>query len=127
MVQLRLFTLLQPIGVPPSFIVPENEKDDVLIGAFQERDLVGCCILTHKDRQTVQLRQMAVHPKLQGKGIGAAILAFAEQEASKEGYTRMLMHARAAVRNFYEKCGYRVDGPQFEEVGIPHFVMQKSL
>ena len=28
---------------------------------------------------------------------------------------------------FYEKLGYKTTGDEFEEVTIPHFVMEKSL
>src|SRR5688500_3063847 len=127
MLQLRIETLLRPIDVPSSFIVPENETKDLLIGVFEESQMIACCVLTEKDNATVQLRQMAVHGSRQGSGIGAQLLAFAEQVAGKKGYRLMMMHARAAVCPFYEKCGYRVAGPQFYEVGIPHFVMQKGI
>src|SRR5688572_7699351 len=116
MVQLRQFTLLDPIGVPPSFIVREKEVSDGLIGGFAGAELIACCILTEINRQTVQLRQMAVHPQCQGSGMGAAVLLFAEEEARKRGYSVLMMHARAVVRGFYEKNGYRIEGPQFLEV-----------
>ena len=127
MVQLRTETLLQPINVPASFIVPANETNDVLIGGFEDGKLIACCILTEKDPATVQLRQMAVHRDRQRSGIGAQLLAFAEQTARQKGYHQMTMHARAVVCRFYEKCGYQIRGPRFEEVGIPHFMMQKEL
>src|SRR5690349_22702253 len=78
---LRIEALLAPIGIPASYIIPESEKNDVFIGAFEDDKIIGCCILTKKDEETVQLRQMAVHPTWQGKGIGAQIVKFAEQTA----------------------------------------------
>ena len=127
MMQLRIDTLLLPINVAASFIVPERERMDTLLGVFNEQHIIACCILTEKDRNTVQLRQMAVHPQHQGLGIGAQLLAYAEQVARKKGYRQLIMHARAAVCPFYERCGYQVDGPLFYEVGIAHYVMEKSI
>jgi GNAT superfamily N-acetyltransferase len=127
MVRLRIHTLLDPINIPSTFIVPEHETKDVLIGVFKDQDMVACCILTEKDGKTVQLRQMAVHPEQQRSGIGAALLSFAERKALESGYELLMMHARAAVRGFYEKCGYEAMGPRFYEVGIPHYVMQKAM
>ncbi len=76
---------------------------------------------------TVRLRQMAVLNDLQGKGIGRALMNFAENLARDSGYKIMRMHARKNAIGFYEKMGYRVNGDQFIEVTIPHYVMEKQL
>jgi N-acetylglutamate synthase-like GNAT family acetyltransferase len=127
MISLRVEALLEPIGIPASYIEPEKEKDDFFIGYFEEDDIVGCCILTPKDRNTVQLRQMAVRPDKQRGKIGRTIIDFAEQVARKEGFTTLMMHARDPVIDFYRKCGYEIAGPQFFEVGMGHHKMQKVL
>ncbi|GAA4737288.1 GNAT family N-acetyltransferase [Flavisolibacter ginsenosidimutans] len=127
MIALRTKVLLDPIGIPRSYINPEKERSDVLIGAYEEDNLIGCCILTAVDENTLQLRQMAVDTVLQQKGIGAAILAFAENIAKERGYKMLMMHARDAVIGFYQKCGYQICGEQFFEVGIGHHKMQKQL
>lgn len=124
---LRLEVLLNPIGVPASYINSEKEAHDLLVCAFDGTALVGCCILTKLVETTVQLRQMAVDTAAQGTGIGAAIILFAEEEAKKRGFQTLMMHARDVVIPFYEKCGYTIAGEQFFEVGIPHHRMEKSL
>lgn len=70
---------------------------------------------------------MAVLNSLQGKGIGAAMLNFAENVARDRGYRNMTMHARKTAIGFYEKLGYKIKGDEFLEVTIPHFVMEKRL
>lgn len=127
MKQLRLDVLLNPIGVPASYINPQKEKTDLLVGAYENEVLIGCCVLTPLDNELIQLRQMAVQPHLQGKGIGAAIVTFAEQIARGKGFTRLMMHARDVVIPFYEKSGYTIAGEQFTEVGIDHHRMEKRL
>lgn len=127
MVKLRVSALLEPIGIPESYINPEKEKDDIFIGAFDGQHIIGCCILTPKNEKTVQLRQMAVLPGLQGQGMGAAIIRYAEDEARKRNFTLLMMHARDPVVGFYRKCGYMIVGEPFEEVGMGHRKMQKEL
>ncbi|RYY67501.1 MAG: GNAT family N-acetyltransferase [Chitinophagaceae bacterium] len=127
MKRLRLEVLLRPIGVPETYINPEREQQEILLGAFNEDRLVACCVLTPVDGQRIQLRQMAVDTGLQGKGVGAQLLAFAEEVARQRGFSELFMHARDAVLGFYEKCGYTVRGEQFFEVGIPHHIMYRSL
>lgn len=126
MKSLRWNVLLNPINVPITYIDPEREKNDLLIGAFDGDALIGCCILSKRDGQTLQLRQMAVASALQKKGVGASILRHCEALARSLGYTRLMMHARDAVMDFYAKCGYAVASDQFFEVNIPHHVMEKK-
>lgn len=127
MIHLRISVLLNPIGVPASYINPEKEADDILIGAFEQEDIIGCCVLTKVDEYTVQLRQMAVDTLAQGTGIGAGIVDFAETTAKEKGFNILMMHARDAVIPFYEKCGYQIADDGFTEVGIPHHKMEKQL
>lgn len=127
MILLRQQVLLQPIGVPASYIQRDKEKEDILICAFEGETITGCCVLTPKNSNTVQLRQMAVVEHMQGKGVGAAIVAFAENEARNKLFQNLILHARSVVVPFYLKCGYEVVGEEFYEVGIAHRVMQKKL
>jgi len=127
MVQLRNDTLRKPLGL--SFTPEElaKEKDEIRIGAFEDEKMLGCCMLVKSGGSTVRLRQMAVLNNLQGKGIGRALMQFAENIARDLGYKKLTMHARVTAVGFYEKLGYQVVGDMFEEVTIPHHSMEKSL
>jgi GNAT superfamily N-acetyltransferase len=127
MIALRITALLEPIGVPAHYIVPEKEKDDILIAALEEEEIIGCCILTTAGEGQLQLRQMAVRPDYQGKGIGAQIINFAEKIAIENGFCMLTMNARNPVIGFYEKCGYKITGKEFFEVGIAHHKMEKEI
>jgi predicted GNAT family N-acyltransferase len=54
-------------------------------------------------------------------------MTFAENIARDHGYRRLTMHARKSALGFYEKSGYKVCSDEFEEVTIPHYVMEKEL
>lgn len=127
MINLRNEVLRKPLGLYFTEEELEDEKDHILIGAFEDDQLLACCILIQIDRETVQLRQMAVLKSLQGKGVGRAIMNFAETVAIDRGYKKMVMHARKSAVGFYEKLGYDIISDEFIEVTIPHFKMQKLL
>lgn len=127
MVQLRNQMLRQPLGLGFTEEELAGETSDILIGAFDDDEMLGCCVLTPMDNSTVRLRQMAVLGSLQGKGIGASILAFAENLARDKGYNRIIMHARDTAMGFYEKLGFRITSDEFREVNLPHHIMEKSL
>jgi N-acetylglutamate synthase-like GNAT family acetyltransferase len=127
MVELRNEILRKPLGLSFSQDELEKEKDDILIGAFDEDEMLGCCILTKIDSTCVRLRQMAVQKNLQGKGIGDSIITFAENIARDKGFRLITMHARDTAIGFYEKFGYHLKGEQFLEVNTPHHIMEKAI
>jgi N-acetylglutamate synthase-like GNAT family acetyltransferase len=127
MIQLRHMILRQPLGLCFTREELAMEKDNILIASFDDDEMLGCCMLTPVDKDTLQLRQMAVPDKLQGKGIGASIMSFAENLARDKGYKKMMMHARDTAIGFYEKFGYKVKGNTFNEVNLPHHIMEKKL
>lgn len=127
MVSLRHQLLRKPLGLEFSAEELEKEKEDILIGCFDDGRIVGCCILTNKGNKTIRLRQMAVIAGLQGKGIGKVLIQFAENIARDRGFKKIMMHARKSAIGFYEKMGYTIMGTEFEEVNLPHFLMEKNL
>jgi predicted GNAT family N-acyltransferase len=127
MIKLRDEILRKPLGLQ---LHPEEldlEKSDILLGAFDEDRILACCILTPINEKTLRLRQMAVQNNLQGKGIGASIMSFAENIARDKGFSTLMMHARDSAIGFYEKFGYKVTGAPFTEVNLPHRLMEKQL
>jgi len=127
MVDLRNQILRKPLGLTFTNEELENEKNEILIAAFEEDEILGCCVLCPIENERFRLRQMAVKDDVQGKGIGASIMSFAETIAKDKGYKYMLMHARDSAIGFYEKFGYKVIGTPFIEVNLPHHVMEKEL
>lgn len=127
MVALRMDILRKPLGLSFTEEELEREKNDILIGAFEDDRLLACCILTGESPESCRLRQMAVHQKMQRNGIGGAMLHFAENVARDAGYKVLSMHARKSATGFYEKLGYQIDGDEFMEVTIPHYEMKKNL
>lgn len=127
MIKLRDDMLRKPLGLSFSQEELEKEKENMHIAAFDDDEILGCCMLVEKDSETVRLRQMAVLNDLQGKGIGRALMNFAENLARDRGFRKITMHARKTVAGFYEKMGYNPVGEEFTEITIPHVVMEKRL
>ena len=127
MVKLRNDILRKPLGLSLTSEELGQEKEDILIGAFDDDDMLACCMLTKAGHNCLRLRQMAVQNNLQGKGIGASMMNFAEILSRDKGYKKLIMHARETAVGFYEKLGYKVVGNKFTEVTIPHYVMEKKL
>jgi N-acetylglutamate synthase-like GNAT family acetyltransferase len=127
MIDLRYEILRKPLNLSFEPDELDKEKNDILIAAFEEEKMLGCCLLTKIDKHCIRLRQMAVQNNLQGRGIGASMMHFAENVARDAGYKKLVMHARKSAIGFYEKLGYKVSGGEFIELSIPHYIMEKKL
>ncbi|TDW99386.1 GNAT family N-acetyltransferase [Dinghuibacter silviterrae] len=127
MVELRDEILRRPLGLTFSKEELAAEVKDILVAAFEEEQLVACCLLSPQNKDIVRLRQMAVSSEVQGKGVGKALILFAETVSRDHGFIKITMHARATAVGFYEKMGYKISGPEFVEVTLPHYIMEKPL
>lgn len=127
MINLRNEILRKPLGLLLTDADIEADKQHILIGAFEEENMLGCCMLVKQPGQVVLLRQMAVIFDLQGKGIGRALMQFAENIARDMGYREISMQARKNASGFYEKMGYTESSNEFTNLTIPHVVMKKYI
>jgi GNAT superfamily N-acetyltransferase len=128
-VELRRRILRAPLGLD---FQPEElaaEVDELHLAAFEDgRDPpVACLVLVPQEAGTIKMRQVAVEPGMQGRGVGSLLVAAAEAEAVSRGFTKMILHARDTAVPFYLRLDYAVNGDAFDEVTIPHFAMEKDL
>jgi len=127
MLQLRHQVLRKPLGMELSKRDTVEDESDILIGCFENDKIIACCMLKKVDKHTIRLRQMAVHSIGQGKGVGRALVNFAENIALDFGYNKMILHARNSAVGFYQKLGFEIFGEPFTEVSLPHRLMEKKL
>ena len=43
------------------------------------------------------------------------------------GVREIALHAQLTAKAFYARLGYREEGEEFEEAGIPHVSMRKTI
>lgn len=79
---------------------------------------------------TYQLRYMATDFDVQGRGYGARVLAFAEDDLRALGVEQLWANGRDTALGFYDSVGWlRVEGSQHlsGETSLPHTVIYKFL
>lgn len=127
-VGLRYEVLRKPLGLEYTTEQLAAEYDQIHLAAYGNGGILLAYLnLTPADPQVVKMRQVAVAPAQQGKGIGARLVAESERVARSLGFHVLLLHARETAVPFYEHLGYAQEGDRFEEVGIPHYKMKKDL
>lgn len=127
-VGIRYDVLRRPLGLE---YTPEQlaaEYDQIHLAAYSDNDqMLGYLNLTPLDEQHVKMRQVAVAEAWQGKGVGKQMVAASEELARDMGFSKIVLHARETAVPFYLGQAYLKIGERFEEVGIPHFKMEKAL
>jgi GNAT superfamily N-acetyltransferase len=126
-VELRRAVLRAPLGLVLTQEQLAQEKDQLHLGAWEGTQLLGCLLLKTGAPGEMIMRQVAVAPEAQGKGVGRLLVNESEKAVLRLGRDRMILHARESAVPFYEKLGYVIEGPGFVEVTIPHRAMSKHL
>lgn len=126
---LRLEVLLLPTGRTEWW---HRDSFSEHVVALNDRHLVvGCVLLVlgdeEKRKNIAILCQMAVSEPYRSHGIGQRLVAKCESIALEQGIAQIYLHARLTAVKFYENCGYKRQGELFEEVGLPHIAMVKTL
>ncbi len=119
--------LRSPLGLSLSTSDTDGEDAQRHFVLKNEDSILAGVIAVHVDPQVVRLRQMWVRPDVAGSGKGRGLLAAVEDVLQRNAYQNITLHARLSVRWFYEKCGYFAEGQVFEEVGIPHIIMNRRI
>ncbi len=130
--ELRYRVLRAPLGMTRAQVRVAGEERWLHLVALDPAaggEVVGCVSLdlAGDGPGEGRLRQMAVDPRLQRRGVGRALVDALEREARARGLARVTLHAREAARAFYEAAGYAAFGAPFTEVGLPHRHMAKAL
>lgn len=71
--------------------------------------------------------RMAVRRDARGNGVGAAILASLMQASRQRGDAESRLNAQTHAQAFYARFGYRGEGEEFDDAGIPHIHMRCPL
>ena len=74
-----------------------------------------------------KIGRIAVLPDHRGRGIGQAVVAHLVNQATELGLAQVYLHAQADSVGFYERLGFKGEGPVFDEVGIPHRRMRRGI
>ena len=74
-----------------------------------------------------KIGRMAVTQTMRSSGVGRAVLDALMKAARERGDREALLHAQLSAAPFYTRAGFTTRGAVFEEAGIPHIEMVRSL
>ena len=124
---IRREVFVEEQGVPIDEEMDAHDAVCVHFLALDAGDAVGTARLRETEAGRVKAERVAVRRPFRGAGVGCALMCALEDEVRTRGRRELVLNAQVPVIAFYERLGYRVEGPEFLEAGIPHRAMRKPL
>ncbi|PTM59310.1 GNAT family N-acetyltransferase [Desmospora activa] len=126
---IRFQVFVEEQQVPSSLEIDEwdNHSDVVHLLALQGEEAVGTARVRFPSVTTAKLERLATLPNYRGQGIGQLLMKQAEAVAIERGKKEMVLNAQVQALPFYHRLNYRDYGEPFDDAGIPHKTMTKSL
>jgi ElaA protein len=103
-----------------------RDRDAVQLIAVEDGAVVGTCRVLVEGGDA-KFGRLAVRRDARGRGIGAALLRAAEEEAVAAGARRMGLAAQTSAMGLYAAAGFAPYGDVYEDEGIAHRNMEKAL
>ena len=79
------------------------------------------------DKEVLRVGRMLTLTSERGKGYGRYLMMQIIEEAKRQGFAKLRLHAQTHAVPFYELFGFQSIGNIFSEADIPHLCMEKSL
>ena len=113
-------------AVPPE--LERDEFDDVAVHLVALRDdaVIGTLRIVVSGG-TAKIGRMAVLAAHRKAGIGTRLMEQAADVARTMNVRDIALHAQLTAKKFYARLGYREEGEVFEEAGIAHVSMRKTI
>jgi predicted GNAT family N-acyltransferase len=111
-------------GVPPELEHDEHDSTALHLLAYVD---ASQAVATARMIRGGHIGRMAVLAPWRGRGIGSALLRELVRAAVAAGYRQVYLNAQCRAEDFYRRFGFVAEGPVFEDAGIPHRRMVRTL
>lgn len=74
-----------------------------------------------------KIGRVAVLKEARGRGLGLVLMRAVLEEARRQGFTEAVLDSQTYAIPFYERMGFVAEGEEFDDAGIPHYLMRRRL
>lgn len=126
-VNIRYEVFVEEQKVPADVEIDELEDKSHHVVLYEDDQPMGTARIYHRGDGIYKIQRVAVLKNYRGKGIGVQLMKECELQISKLRGTKITLGAQLQALSFYEKLGYKAEGAEFMDAGIPHREMTKML
>ena len=74
-----------------------------------------------------KIGRVAVLQEARGRGLGLLLMHAVLEEARRQGFSEAVLDSQTYAIPFYERLGFVAEGDEFDDAGIPHYLMRRRL
>lgn len=124
--ELRLQVFVAEQGVPEALELDEWDNSAQHFIAIKDQTVIATLRLVLK-QDKAKLGRLAVLKSFRNQGIATELMQQAMQFCQQQSMTTITLGAQLTVQDFYAKLGYQTVGDIFDDAGIAHITMLKSV
>jgi len=125
---LRIETFVRGQGVPMSMELDDHDEADALHFLGTENDLPVATARILLIDGAAKIQRVAVVESSRGKGYGRDIMqAMIDNVTEHRRAEALVLDAQTHAFNFYERLGFVAEGDEFDDAGIPHRRMRRTV
>jgi predicted GNAT family N-acyltransferase len=121
--RIRFAVFVEEQRVPAELEMDEWDARSLHALAFHENAAIG----TGRLLPDGHIGRMAVLKEFRGKGVGGAVLDSLIDAAKRRGDRELALSAQVHALAFYRAHGFKPVGEVYQEAGIPHQAMTRTL
>ena len=126
--RLRTEVFVEEQGIPHAMEWDDEDATATHAVAYNQIGMpVATGRLLRSGPDTGRVGRMAVKRVLRGSSLGREILHTLIDAAKERGDSEIMLHAQRSAEGFYARSGFLPRGEPFDEAGIPHIEMFKTL
>lgn len=114
-------------GIPEGLVFDGYDKEALHVVVKNEEEVIGSARVRFLANSQAKLERMAILKHYRRKGIGREMLRFLDSVLKDRHVPEITIHAQLEVAPFYELCGFKGVGLPFQEAGIKHIKMHKTI
>lgn len=122
--KLRREVFIEEQKVPEELEIDQHEKDATYFLLFLNNEAVGTGRYRPYQEQSIKFERILTLKKYRGLGLGKKLLNQMLENSIKDFPGKEpMMYSQTESVGFYEKSGWKIDGPEFIVANIKHYKM----
>lgn len=126
-VNIRTKVFVEEQNVPKNLEIDDREAECTYFNIYIDNKAVATARIFVTDDNGIHIQRVAVLKDYRQQHLGSELIKAMIDYAKNGHYDYAILGAQDHAQAFYQKLGFEVVGPQYQEVGIAHHDMKLNL
>ncbi len=122
-VRAAVFQIEQGVAAELDFDGQDDRAQHLV--AYLDQQPIGTARIRFLTNQLAKIERVAVLAAYRGQGIGQKMMLAIMDYLDQQNVAESKIHAQRYVISFYSRLGFKSQGDEFYEAGIPHIEMRR--